>query len=89
MDWIRVGKKNPRYFEFSNGKTFVPVGVNLCFQRFLTTDEECLEAYRHQMETFAANGGNFLRIWMGVPFLQLEPERADVFSETGQSSCAH
>ena len=81
MDWIRVGKKNPRYFEFSNGKTFVPVGVNLCFQRFLTTDEECLEAYRHQMETFAANGGNFLRIWMGVPFLQLEPERADVFSD--------
>lgn len=81
MDWIRVSRKNPHYFEHENGGTFLPVGVNLCFQRFLQTDEECLAAYRRQITHFAQSGGNFIRIWMGVPFLQLEPERSGLFSE--------
>ena len=65
MDWIRVSRKNPHYFEHENGDTFLPVGVNLCFQRFLQTDEECLAAYRRQIVAFAQNGGNFIRVWMG------------------------
>ncbi|UKI30875.1 MAG: cellulase family glycosylhydrolase [Lentisphaeria bacterium] len=81
MDWIRVSRKNPHYFEHENGDTFLPVGVNLCFQRFLQTDEECLAAYRRQIVAFAQNGGNFIRVWMGVPFLQLEPEHPGLFSE--------
>ena len=80
MDWIRVSRQNPHYFEHENGDTFIPVGVNLCFQRFLQTDEACLAAYCRQIATFARNGGNFIRVWMGVPFLQLEPERSGVFS---------
>lgn len=78
---IRASRKNSHYFEYENGDTFLPVGVNLCFQRFLNTDEECLEAYRRQIVNFAGNGGNFIRIWMGAPFLQLEPETPGVFSE--------
>lgn len=81
MDWIRISRKNPHYFEYENGDTFLPVGVNLCFQRFLQTDEECLAAYRRQIAAFARNGGNFIRVWTGAPFLQLEPEHPGLFSE--------
>ena len=79
--FVRISRKNSRYFEYEDGTPFVPVGMNLCFERFSGDDAEILAIYRRWFRRFSENGGNFARIWLGVPFLNLEPEKPGVFSE--------
>lgn len=79
--FVRISRKNSRYFEYEDGTPFVPVGMNLCFERFSGDDAEILAIYRRWFRRFSENGGNFARIWLGVPFLNLEPEKPGAFSE--------
>ncbi|MFA6814942.1 MAG: hypothetical protein WCS73_01435 [Lentisphaeria bacterium] len=83
MSFIRQSKKCPRYFEFSDGKTFLPIGTNLCFVRNSEkfTEKEVLEIYRRWMTALAENSVNYIRVWLGVPFFDLMPERIGVYSE--------
>ena len=85
---LRVSSRNSRYFEDGNGRTFLPVGLNLCFFRNEqnASEAEILEKYRFWMTRFAENGGNFIRIWLGVPFFNVMPER---FGEYSESSLGH
>ena len=38
QNFIRVSKVNPCYLEYSDGTPFIPVGPNICWERF-ETDE--------------------------------------------------
>ncbi len=79
---LEVSGKDARYFEDAQGKTFVPVGCNLCFYRNNDDPEQViLDTYRKWMENFAANGGNYMRIWLGVPFFNVMPERIGEYDE--------
>ena len=40
--FVRISRKNSRYFEYEDGTPFVPVGMNLCFERFSGDDAEDL-----------------------------------------------
>lgn len=75
---VFVSVQNPRYFE-EDGKTWIPVGCNICFDRLYGTEGNdraaCEERYFGRMRKFAANGGNFIRIWLGHPFFEVMPER--------------
>jgi hypothetical protein len=59
--FLRVGKKDPRFFEFSEGEPFFVIGQNLAYisggQYVNLTKAEQI------FETLANNGANFLRIW--------------------------
>ncbi len=81
---LRVSRRNSRYFEDGEGRTFLPIGLNLCFFRNgeTATEAEILEKYRFWMTRFSENGGNFLRVWLGVPFFNVMPERFGEYSET-------
>lgn len=68
-----------RYLQLSDGSTFVPIGPNLCFPRFINNREEGLGIYRRWTQTLADNGGNFFRIWLGHPFFDFEGERCGDF----------
>ncbi len=80
---LRIHRHDSRYFEDGEGRTFVPVGLNLCFYRNeeRSSEAEILEKYRFWMTRFAENGGNFIRIWLGVPFFNVMPEQFGFFSE--------
>ena len=59
--FLRAGKKDPRFFEFTEGKPFFAIGQNLAYISGgqyvdLTKAEEIFA-------TLSANGANFLRIW--------------------------
>lgn len=54
--FIRVSKTDPRYFEFSDGKAFVPLGYNAAFSNTYSAD--------NQFAKFTANGLDFFRVWM-------------------------
>jgi hypothetical protein len=59
--YVRVSKSDPRYFEFSDGTPFFPIGQNLAFigtGQYLDT-ERAIGVFRKMSE----NGANFARIW--------------------------
>lgn len=72
--FVRVSKANPRYLEQA-GKTFIPVGPNICFARSVTNGDSLLAYYDHYFGHLAANGGNFTRIWLSTPMLEVEKQQ--------------
>ncbi|MBL7153726.1 MAG: DUF5060 domain-containing protein [Phycisphaerae bacterium] len=59
--FLRTGRKDPRFFEFSEGEPFFAIGQNLAYisggQYVNLTKAEEIFA------TLSSNGANFLRIW--------------------------
>jgi hypothetical protein len=78
--FVRVSKANPRYLELS-GKTFIPVGPNICFARSVTDADSLLSYYDHYFSRLAENGGNFTRIWLSTPILEIEKEQPGRFDQ--------
>jgi hypothetical protein len=61
--FLQVSRRNPRFLEFSGGQPFFALGQNLAFigpGQYVT-----LAKAEEIFGRFAANGGNFLRIWTG------------------------
>lgn len=56
--FVRVSPKNGRYFCFDSGKSFMPIGLNLCW-----ADKTGLESYDRRFAKLHSVGGNFARIW--------------------------
>ena len=78
--FIDVSPAAPRYFCTEDGRAWIPIGCNICFDRLYGTEGNdraaCEARYFARMRAFAANGGNFLRIWLGHPFFEVMPSRA-------------
>ena len=71
--FIRVSPRNPRYFEFSTGKPYFPIGHNVCWadSQLKTYD------YDQYFRKMAAAHENFTRIWMCSWSLELEGGKLD------------
>lgn len=78
--FARVSESNSRYFELTDGTAFIPIGMNICFPRFIEDEDEILSYYRSYFTQLSENGGNFVRLWLGAPFFELEPDREGEFS---------
>ena len=76
-----VSKVDSRYLADAEDKTFVPVGCNVCFDRNANSSEKARALFDGWMTKFAANGGNFMRVWLSAPFVDVMPERAYEFSD--------
>ena len=78
--FVDVSPDAPSYFQTGDGRAWIPVGCNICFERLYGTEDNgraaCEERYFARMRKFAANGGNFLRIWLGHPFFEVMPSTA-------------
>lgn len=77
---IGVSRTCPRYFVEDSAKTWIPIGCNICFDRLQNNSTEARKLYDEWMTSFAANGGNFMRLWLSCPFLEVMPEKAYEFS---------
>jgi hypothetical protein len=86
--YVEISRHDPRYFAFTNGEPYVPIGLNLCLPEFfaLSTGEEFktgskrgtlgARQYERWFRELAANGGNFARLWLGHSYFQTETEVA-------------
>ncbi|MBR2426843.1 MAG: hypothetical protein IKB16_08905 [Lentisphaeria bacterium] len=85
--FVDISRENGHYFANRDGSTYLPIGLNLCFYRNSENvpEETVLETYRRWFTNFAANGGNFVRIWLGVPFFDIMPDKLGEFSEKNLS----
>jgi len=59
--FIRVSERNKRYFEFSNGETFIGFGLNIPWWQF---ESRRLSTYEYYLDRMSAHGANLGRAWM-------------------------
>ena len=86
--YVTVSQKDKRYFEYSNGERYFPIGVNVCNPRaipvsdnseFGVKDDLCymgLSQYERWFKKLSENGVNMARIWLG--YLYFTPSTFDV-----------
>jgi len=60
--FVRVSKRDPRYFEFENGDYFLGLGYNLTFNQLDWDNPTVINEPRFQK--FQENGLQFFRFWM-------------------------
>ncbi|MCQ2391184.1 MAG: hypothetical protein MJ240_07155 [Kiritimatiellae bacterium] len=80
---INVSSTTPRYFETSDGKPWIPIGCNICFDRLYGVaahgDAEVRANFARWLRSFAENGGNCIRLWAGHRSLEVMPEKAGIY----------
>ncbi len=79
--FVEISGSDPRYFELKNGKLFVPVGVNICWPRFVSQEDSVLAKMEHYLTKLGQNGGNFTRIWLSAPAFEVEHVKAGEYDE--------
>lgn len=88
---IDVSPVDLRYFAGADGKTFIPVGCNICFPRLYKAGSaesraECEERFFGWLREFAANRGNFVRLWLGHSFFEIMPDRAGEYDPAAEAT---
>ncbi len=78
--YVAKSPSNNRYFSLSNGQTYIPIGMNICFPRFLTDEEAVFADYEKKFAELSKNGGNYVRIWLSHPFFEIEDSKAGEFN---------
>lgn len=78
---MKISTVYNRYFADDNGKTFIPIGSNLCFysHKIGASESETLNSYEQWFKNLSANGGNFTRIWLGNRFFDVMPDKMGEF----------
>ncbi|HOP94422.1 MAG TPA: DUF5060 domain-containing protein [Dictyoglomaceae bacterium] len=71
--FVRVSKEDFHYFEFENGKSFIPVGANVCWAGAKGTFD-----YDTWLPEYAKVGGNYFRVWLGPNWTTFALERNSV-----------
>ena len=80
-DFIKISSVNPCYFEYSSGIPYIPIGLNICWERFETDEAKVLQLYEQRFLKLSENGGNYARIWLSAPFFEVEHAKAYVYDE--------
>ena len=81
--FVRVSTRDPRYLELSNGAPYIPIGLNL-----IAPPEHGpggitgLQVYEDWLRQLAANGGNYIRLWLSSPFWDVESSRSGEYDES-------
>ena len=75
--FVRVSPRDPRYFELSDGRPYIPIGLNM----IAPPGNEGLPGLEVWMEQLQANGGNYIRVWLSNPFFDVEHVRCGEYDE--------
>jgi len=73
--FVRVSVRDSRYFELTNGRPFVPIGLNMIAPRG-AEEKEALACMEQWIESLAENRGNYIRLWLSHNFFDIEHERS-------------
>jgi len=73
--FVQVSRQDRRYFELSNGRPYVPIGLNMIAPRG-SSEKEALATMEQWMRSLSENRGNYIRIWLSHNFFDVEHERS-------------
>jgi len=78
--YVRVSPRDPHYFELSDGRPYIPIGLNMIAPPG-GREKEALAQMETWMRKLSENGGNFIRIWLSNDFFDVEHARSGVYDE--------
>jgi len=76
VGFVRVSPRDCRYFELGNGKPYIPIGMNMTAPP--GGDATVMETWFDKLQ---AQGGNYVRIWLGNNYYDVEHEKSGVYDE--------
>ena len=79
--FVQISKRDPRYFELSNGKPYIPIGLNMVYPAGRGDDTELTALENEWLIPLHANKGNFIRIWLSHQQYEVERGHAGNFDE--------
>ena len=71
--FVRVSPRDPRYFELSDGRPYIPIGLNLVQPPSPGNGLGEMEVW---LKNLSAHGGNYARIWLSSRYFDIEHERS-------------
>jgi len=80
QSYVRVSPRDPRYFELSDGRPYVPIGLNMIAPPG-RDEREALAQMEDWMRKLSSNGGNYIRLWLSNPFFDVEHAQSGVYDE--------
>ncbi len=76
--YVRVSPRDPRYFELSDGRPYIPIGLNMIAPPG-GPEKEALAQMETWMRRLSENGGNFIRLWLSNEFFDVEHDQSGVY----------
>lgn len=74
--FVRVSPRDCRYFELDNGQPYIPIGLNMIAPP--KGDPALMEVWFDKLQ---AQGANYVRIWLGNAYYDVEHEKSGVYDE--------
>ena len=74
--YVRVSERDSRYFELDDGAPYIPIGMNL-----IAPPKGDMAVMDEWFGKLAAQGGNFVRIWLGNPYFDVEHAKSGEYDE--------
>ncbi|OHB77274.1 MAG: hypothetical protein A2Z25_14360 [Planctomycetes bacterium RBG_16_55_9] len=73
--FVRVSPRDSRYFELTNGRAYIPIGLNM-IAPWGADEQEALARMEQWITSLAENRGNYVRLWLSNSFFDVEHERS-------------
>ena len=81
--YVQVSPNDSHYFQWSDGRPYIPIGLNLAGPGFdpAVAPETRLAQMESWMKSLAKNRGNFIRIWLGQDYFDVEHAQLGKYDE--------
>jgi len=76
--FVQVSPQEKRYFQLSNGRPYIPIGLNIVAPGG-SSEKEALATMEQWMKSLSENRGNYIRIWLSHNFFDVEHERSGMY----------
>ncbi len=76
--YVRVSPRDPRYFELSDGRPYIPIGLNMIAPPG-GDEKQALARMDEWLRKLSDNGGNYIRLWLSNPFFDIEHAKSGVY----------
>jgi hypothetical protein len=76
--YVRVSPRDPRYFELSDGRPYIPIGLNMIAPPG-GDEKTALARMDEWMRKLSENGGNYIRLWLSNGFFDVEHAKSGVY----------
>jgi hypothetical protein len=73
--FVQISERDRRYFELSDGRPYVPIGLNMIAPRG-SNEKEALATMDRWIGSLSENRGNYIRLWLSHSFFDIEHERS-------------
>jgi len=74
--FVRVSPRDVRYFELSDGRPYIPIGLNI-----VGPPGKDLAGMEEWLKALSAQRGNYVRVWLSSPCFDIENTRSGRYEE--------